>query len=141
MSYLGQSIHNHPNGIVSRLISWQTNDKIHGNLFPLPLRHLQWLQQSSRSLMFSLNSLTSAAKGNILSNIPLHTIPPISIIEIMVHLIPSRMNGISRFMCCTKYLIFQFLDVQHTNPSFIPQHSFLIFRMLCLISWIISSST
>jgi hypothetical protein len=30
-----------------------------------------------------------------------------------------------RFM---KYLIIQFLDVRHTNPPLVPQHSFLIFQ-------------
>jgi hypothetical protein len=37
--------------------------------------------------MFSLDSLTSVAKSNILSNISLHSIPPISGLEIMLHLI------------------------------------------------------
>jgi hypothetical protein len=40
-------------------------------------------------LMFSLNSLTSVTKSNILSKVSLYTIPPISDLEIMVHLIPS----------------------------------------------------
>jgi hypothetical protein len=30
-------------------------------------------------------------------------------------------------MCFMKYLILQFLDVRHTDPSFVPQYSFLIF--------------
>jgi hypothetical protein len=30
-------------------------------------------------------------------------------------------------MGLTKYLILQFLDVRHTNPSFVPQYSFIIF--------------
>jgi hypothetical protein len=38
--------------------------------------------------MFSLNSLTSVTKSNILGDIFLHFIPPISGPEIMVHLIP-----------------------------------------------------
>jgi hypothetical protein len=76
--------------------------------------------------MFSLDSLTSVAKSNILSNVSLHSIPPICGLEIMVHLIPSWMNGISRLMRFTKYLILQFLDARHTNSSFVPEHSFLI---------------
>jgi hypothetical protein len=78
--------------------------------------------------MFSLDSLTSVAKSNKLGNISLHSIPPISDLEIMVHHIPSWMNGISRLMCFMKYLILQFLDVRHTNPSHVPQHTFLIFQ-------------
>jgi hypothetical protein len=70
--------------------------------------------------MFSLDLLTSVTKRNILGNVPLHSIPPISGLEIMVHLIPSWMNGISRFIHLMKYLILQFLDVRHTNPSLVP---------------------
>jgi hypothetical protein len=55
--------------------------------------------------MLDFDSLTSVAKRNILGNIPLHTIPPISGIEIMVHLIPSWMDGISGLMSLMKYLI------------------------------------
>jgi hypothetical protein len=28
----------------------------------------------------------------------------------------------------SKYLIFQFRDVRHANPSFVPQHTLVIFR-------------
>jgi hypothetical protein len=34
--------HNYPNGIISRLSSRQSHDKFHGNLSPLPHKHL-WL--------------------------------------------------------------------------------------------------
>jgi hypothetical protein len=78
--------------------------------------------------MFNLDSLAHVTKSNILGNVSLHSIPPISGLEIMVHLVPSWMNGISRLMRFMKYLILQFLDVGHTNPSFVPQHSFLIFQ-------------
>jgi hypothetical protein len=77
--------------------------------------------------MFSLDSLTSVAKSHILGNVSLHSIPPVSGLEIMVHLIPPWMNGISRLMRLMKYLILQLLDVRHTNPPLVPLHSFLIF--------------
>jgi hypothetical protein len=78
--------------------------------------------------MFSLDLLTSVTTSNILGSISLHSIPPISGIEILVHLIPSRIHEISTLMCFTKYLVLQFLDVRHTNLSLIPQHTFLIFQ-------------
>jgi hypothetical protein len=43
--------------------------------------------------MLSVDSLTSVAKSNILGDVPLHTIPPISGLEIMVHLTPSLPDG------------------------------------------------
>jgi hypothetical protein len=77
--------------------------------------------------MLGFDSLTSVTKSNILGNVPLHTIPLISGLEIMVHLIPSWMNGISGLIYLMKYHILQFLDVRQTDPPFVPQHSFIIF--------------
>jgi hypothetical protein len=54
--------------------------------------------------MLGFDSLTSVTKGNILSHVSFHTVPLISGLKIMVHLIPSWVNGISRLMCFTKYL-------------------------------------
>jgi hypothetical protein len=70
--------------------------------------------------MFNLDLLTSVAKINILGNISLRSIPLIGGLEIMVHLIPSWMNGISRLMHFMKYLILQLLDARHTYPLVVP---------------------
>jgi hypothetical protein len=75
--------------------------------------------------MLDFDSLTSVTKSNILDNVSLHTIPPISGIEIMLHLIPSWMNGISGLVSLMKNLILQLLDVRHTNPSLVPQHTII----------------
>jgi hypothetical protein len=69
--------------------------------------------------MLGFDSLTCVTKGNILGNISLHTVPSISGVEIMVHLIPSGMNGISGLMSLTQHLILQLLDVRHTNPPLV----------------------
>jgi hypothetical protein len=80
------------------------------------------------SLMLDFDSLTSVTKSNILGNVSLHNIPPIIGLEIMIDLILSWMNGISRLVSLMKYLILQLLDVRHTDPSFVPQHSLIILR-------------
>jgi hypothetical protein len=67
-------------------------------------------------------------RHHILGNIPLYSIPPISGFEIMVHLIPSWMNGISGFVSLTKYLILQLFDVRHTDSSFVLQYTLIIFH-------------
>jgi hypothetical protein len=78
--------------------------------------------------MLYFDHLTGVAKSNILGNISLHTIPPISCHEIMVHLIPPWMNGICRLVSLMKYLILQLLDVWHIDPSFVPQYTLVIFQ-------------
>jgi hypothetical protein len=70
--------------------------------------------------MISLDSLTCVAKSNMLGNISLHFIPPISGLEIMVHLIPSWMIGMSRLMRFMKYLALQLHDARYTNPPLVP---------------------
>jgi hypothetical protein len=78
--------------------------------------------------MLGLDSLPGVAKSNKLDNISLHSVPSIGCLEVLVHLIPPCMNGISMLVSLSKYLIPQLLDVRHTNPSFIPQHTLVIFH-------------
>jgi hypothetical protein len=77
--------------------------------------------------MLSFDSLIGVAKGNTFNNISLYFIPLIGCLVIMVHLIPFWMNGISGLVSLSKYHILQFLVVRHTNPSFVPQHTLVIF--------------
>jgi hypothetical protein len=78
--------------------------------------------------MLGLDSLTHVTKSNIHNNISFCSIPSIGCPEIMVNLILSWMNGIRGLVSLSKYLILQFLDVGHTNPSFVPQHTLVIFH-------------
>jgi hypothetical protein len=78
--------------------------------------------------MSSLDSLIDVIKGNILGSISLHSVPLISFLEIMVHFIPSWMNGLSELVSFSKYLVLQFLNVRHTNPYFVPQHTLVVFH-------------
>jgi hypothetical protein len=83
-------------------------------------------QQSSGSLMLGLDCLPGVAKSNILSNIYLHSVLPVGCLVITVHLIPSWMNGISRLVSLSKYLILQLIDVRYTDPSFVLQYTSVI---------------
>jgi hypothetical protein len=103
----------------------QSHDEIRSNLFPLPLGYSQGLQQSSGSFLLSLDFLLQRATYSATS---LHSVPVIGCLEIMVHLIPSGMNGISGLVGLLKYPILPFLDIRHTNPSFVPQHTLVVFR-------------
>jgi hypothetical protein len=109
--YLGQSVHNYPKGIISRLTPRQSHDEIHSNPFPRPLGYSRVLEYPSGSLMLGLDSLIGVTKFNMLGNVSLHSVPPIDFLQIMVHLIPSWVSGISGFASLMKYLVLQFLDV------------------------------
>jgi hypothetical protein len=47
--------------------------------------------------------LTIVTQGNIFGYSSLHSIPPISPLEIMIHLSTSWVNGIGRVMSFTQY--------------------------------------
>jgi hypothetical protein len=70
--------------------------------------------------MLGFDSLTNVIKSIILANVSLHPIPQISGLEIMVHLIPSWVNGISGLVSLMKYLILELFVSRHTGPSFVP---------------------
>jgi hypothetical protein len=70
--------------------------------------------------MLCLNPLTSIAKCYVLYKFTFHSIPPVGNLEILIHLIASRVNRVSRIMSFSKYEVLDFLDVGYTNSSFIP---------------------
>jgi hypothetical protein len=54
MGRLCQTVHYYPDRVITSTSAGQTDYKVHSDLIPFPLRNLQWLQQTYRSLMFLL---------------------------------------------------------------------------------------
>src|SRR5688572_7692484 len=127
MSHFSQSIHNNPYRIISFLGARQSSNEIHTNLFPLPLGYLQWVQQSSWPLVFSLNSLTYIAHSHMCSHISLQSIPPIFLLQILVHLGTTRMNRIIRVMGLLQYNLTKTFNIRNTYPVLEPYGALLIF--------------
>src|SRR3954470_4672639 len=88
---------------------------------------MQWLQQSSRSLMSRLDSLTYITLGDIASDFSLHLMPPKLLLQILIHLCSSRVDRIKSIMGFLQNSLLQFRICWHTDTSFIPQNSFFIF--------------
>jgi hypothetical protein len=76
MSHFGESVNNHPYGIIPLGRPRKTKNEVHLNNIPLPLRNRTRLQQASWSLMLHLDKATNITLGNIGSNFPLHAGPP-----------------------------------------------------------------
>src|SRR5215216_5240807 len=85
-----QSVHYDPDRVISPTRSRHTSDKVHSNRIPFPFRNLQWLQQSSGSLMSRLDSLTYITLGDIASDFSLHLMPPKWLLQILIHLLGSQ---------------------------------------------------
>jgi hypothetical protein len=64
--------------------------------------------------MLRFNPLTIVAYDNILRDLPFHTVPPESFLQILVHLLASRVYGIGCFMGFLEDLLPNQFDVGHT---------------------------
>jgi hypothetical protein len=123
MSRLCKAVHYNLDGVITGSSARQTDYKVHPNLIPLPLRNLQWLQQTCEPLMLRLKSLIDVAYGNILCDLPFHVIPPESFLQVLVHFLAARVYGIRCFMGFLKNQLPNRLDVRthslslnHTTP-------------------------
>src|SRR3954471_7912404 len=92
MSNLGESVDDDKDGIMTLPRSRKTGDEVHLNLVPFPFRNREWLQSSSRSLMFCLDAMTNVTFINITSNVLLHARPPVPLTNVLVHLGTTRVN-------------------------------------------------
>jgi hypothetical protein len=76
--------------------------------------------------MLCLVTLTSVTDSHILRNGTLHSIPPESFLEIIIHLRAARMNGICRIMSLTQDQLPEILYIRHTYPALVPQGTLII---------------
>src|SRR3954470_1500757 len=126
MGDFGQSVHYDPDRVISPTRSRQSSDKVHSYRILFPFRNLQWLQQSSGSLMSGLDSLTNITLGNIASDFSLHPMPPKLLLQILIHLSSSGMDRIKSIMRLLQNNLFQLGICWYTKASFVPQNTFFI---------------
>jgi hypothetical protein len=109
MSRLGKSVDDYPNGVKLVASERQTHNKIQTDVFPLPGRNTQRLQQSSRPHMIILNPSTRVTFHNIVSNLAPHTSPPELCLQIMIHLCTAWVDGILGCVSFIEYLLAQLM--------------------------------
>src|SRR3954470_19882546 len=98
MRNLGESVDDDKDGIMTLLRSRKPSDEVHLDLVPLPFRNQKWLQSSSRPLMFGFDATANVTFRNISGNDMLHTRPPESLMNVLVHLGTTRVNRQGRIM-------------------------------------------
>jgi hypothetical protein len=77
--------------------------------------------------MFCLDSLTTIAYGYMLSDLPFHSVPPGFLLQILIHLLTSRMYRISYLMSFLEDQLSNRLDIENTQTVLEPYHTFYIF--------------
>jgi hypothetical protein len=134
MGRLGQTVQYYPDGVITSSSAGQTDYEIYSDLVPFPLWNLQWLQQTCGSLMFCFNPLTTVTYNHILCYFSFHTVPPESFLQVLVHLLTTR---VYRVCCLMSFLENQFsdrFDIGNTQSVLEPYHSFCIFMEILAFS-------
>jgi hypothetical protein len=127
MSRLCQAVHYYPDGVITSSSARQTDYKVHPNLIPFPMRNRQRLQQTCRPLMLCLDSLTFVTYGNIICDLPFHSVPPESFLQVLVHLLAATVYGISCLMSFLENQLPNRFGVRNTQPIFKPYYAFRVF--------------
>jgi hypothetical protein len=130
VGYFGPSIHNHSYGIISLRGARQSSNEIHANFFPLPFGYLQWMQESSWPLVFIPNSLTHIAHSHMCSHISLQSIPPILLLQILIHLGATRVDRVIKIMGFLQYSLTKAINLRNTYPVLEPYGALFILREL-----------
>jgi hypothetical protein len=126
MTGLGKSVDDYPDGVKLAAGERQTHNEIHTDVFPLPDRNTQRLQQSRRPHMISLNPSTHFAFHNIVSSLTFHTSTPELCLQIMIQLCSAWVDGIFGSVSFIKYLLAQTMVLWNHQTILEPESASLI---------------
>jgi hypothetical protein len=77
--------------------------------------------------MFCLDPLTTVASGNVLCYLPFHTAPSESFLQVLVHLLATRVYRICYLMSLLENLFLDRFYIGNTQSILEPHHSFHVF--------------
>ena len=98
MSHFSELVDDNEDSIIATLGLWKSSHEVHLNVVKLPFWDGKRLEETSWSLVFCFHSSADITFIHELSNFSLHSSPPIRLLEVMVHLRTSRMNGKKRIV-------------------------------------------
>ena len=120
---LSHPVNNDRNLIMHFPCPWNTNHKVHINSLPLPCWDLNRPGMTSRLKVFDLNLLAIGAFLHKLRNISLHTFPPIDLLQIMIHLCGTWINGIPGAMSLCNNIRYQIINIEHTKSALVSKNT------------------
>jgi hypothetical protein len=98
VSRLSQAVHNDSYRVVPTRGARQTHNEVHADIFPLPLGNAQRLQASSWPQMIGLDPSARVTLRHISCNFPLYSRPPEVLLQVLIHLVGSWVDRVSRAM-------------------------------------------
>ena len=98
MSHFSKLVDDNKDSIISALGLGKSSHEVHFDMIKLPFWDRKRLEETSWSLVFCFHPSADITYIHELSNFSLHSSPPIRLLEVMVHLRTSRMNGKKRIV-------------------------------------------
>ena len=120
MYRLHEPVYYHPHRVMPPRCPWLVGHKIHRDVLPLPLSHLQWMDKPYWLPVLGLNLLTHEAPSNEVPDVSLHPAPVILVMKIMVHLPATWMHSKSGAVELLEDLLYQISRLGNYYPSPIP---------------------
>ena len=99
MSHFSVLVDGNEDSIIATLGLWKSSHEVHLNMVKLPFWNGKRLEETSWSLVFCFHSSADITFIHELSNLSLHSSPPIPLLDVMVHLRTSSMNGYKGVVC------------------------------------------
>ena len=93
VSHFSEFVDDNEDSIISTLVLWKSSHEDHLNVVKLPFWSGKRMEETSWSLVFCLHSSADITFIHELSNLALHSSPPISLLEVLVHLRTPRVDG------------------------------------------------
>ena len=98
MSHFRELVNDNEDSVISALGLGKSSHEVHFDMIKLPFWNSKRLEETSWSLVFCFHPSTDITFVHELSDFSLHSSPPIRLLEVMVHLRTSRMNGKKRIV-------------------------------------------
>ena len=92
MSHLSELVDDNKDSIIATLGLGKSSHEVHLNMVKLPFSNGKRLEETSWALVFCFHSSADITFIHELSNLALHSSPPIQLLEVMVHLCTSSVN-------------------------------------------------
>ena len=93
MGHFRKLVNDNKDSIISALGLGKSSHEVHFDMIKLPFWDSKRLEETSWSLVFCFHSSIDITFIHELSNFSLHSSPPIRLLEVMIHLRTSSMNG------------------------------------------------
>ena len=93
MSHFSEFVDDNEYSIIATIGLWKPSHEVHLNVVKLPFWNGKRLEETSWPLVFCFHSSADITFIHELSNLALHSSPPIRLLEVLVHLRASRVDG------------------------------------------------